>query len=126
MMAVNVLFVHMLQYPLAPSAQSAAVLLDVAAGHFAKLELATSMQLEVEFVRDIANIARRKIEDLQANFWTDVSIPGIELTTLPDTDFLHEVTVYTLPTHVMVPLLTLPQDENLNFMEFSSDDVLGI
>lgn len=62
-MSFIVLFLHVLQAPLAKSAHSDVVLMDMAAGHFAKLEIATSMQLDAQFIRDLVNIARRKVQE---------------------------------------------------------------
>lgn len=84
MMAVEVLFVHILQNPFALTAQFDVALLDMAAGHFAKLDLATSMQLDVQFVRDLACISRRKIEDVTQNSWVDINLADFDPTTLPE------------------------------------------
>lgn len=71
MLAVTVLFCSVMQNPMSPSAQSDVALLDMAAGHFAKLELATSMQVDVQFVRDIADIARHKINEVKNYSWAE-------------------------------------------------------
>lgn len=82
MLAVTALFVSVMQYPMAPSAQSDVALLDMAAGHFAKLEIATAMQVDVQLVRDIADITRRKINEAKncacadVDFSTLISIHG--------------------------------------------------
>ena len=72
MLAVTAIFVSVMQYPTAPSAQSDVALLDMAAGHFAMLEIATSMQVDVQLVRDIADITRRKINEAKNCGWADV------------------------------------------------------
>lgn len=68
-----------MQYPMKPTAQSDVALLDMAAGHFAKLELATSMQVDVQFVRDIADITHHKINEAKKCIWAD---PNLSIPTL--------------------------------------------
>ncbi|OQU95835.1 Fungal specific transcription factor domain-containing protein [Cladophialophora immunda] len=105
MTALIVLFVHILQNPLAPSAHSDVVLMDMATGHFAQLEFATSMQLEVQFVRDMAHIARRAVEQIRRDAWIDV-------------------TPFEAPEPaIFSPTMTGP---NLNFMDFLTDDVYAV
>lgn len=55
----------MLQDPLSSSAQSDVLLLGIAAGHFAKLELVTSMQTDGDVARNLANIAQRTVQAAQ-------------------------------------------------------------
>ncbi|KIW24253.1 uncharacterized protein PV07_09981 [Cladophialophora immunda] len=105
LMAVTALLVNILQFPMATSAQLDVVLLDVAARHFAKLELATSNQVEVQFARDIANIARRKVEDVKENLWAEVAPSNAAMVGLPDAELYGDMT-----------------NMRLDFMDFLSDD----
>jgi hypothetical protein len=84
-----------MQYPLAPTTQSDVALLDMAAGHFAKLELATSMQVDVQFVRDIADIAHHKINESNKCIWADLdlSIPTLIQDPVPKSPEDQEVCV---------------------------------
>lgn len=77
MLAVTVLFGSVMQNPMSPSVQSDVALLDMAAGHFAKLELATSMQVDVQFVRDIADISRHKINEVKNYSWAEFDLSAL-------------------------------------------------
>ncbi|EXJ69162.1 uncharacterized protein A1O5_08097 [Cladophialophora psammophila CBS 110553] len=59
--AVINLFIHILQYPENPSVQWDLSLLDIGAGHFARLEFATRSQISISFVKDIASLARAAV-----------------------------------------------------------------
>jgi hypothetical protein len=52
------LFVHVLKNPLLPTVQSDIALMDMAAGHFARLEFASFGQLSFSFAREISSLAR--------------------------------------------------------------------
>jgi hypothetical protein len=59
------LFIYVLKYPTLPTTHSDIALMDVAVGHFGRLEFASS-DLAFPFTRDAANIARvmaRKIRE---------------------------------------------------------------
>lgn len=72
------LFVHILQNPECTSAQSNLVLLDIAAGFFARLEFATDGNLSLPFARDIATLARQAVENHRtaANSLPDAELAG--------------------------------------------------
>jgi len=57
------LFIHILQSPQLPSVQSDLLVMDVGAGHFARMELATDFQISTPFVKDMAQMARNVVED---------------------------------------------------------------
>lgn len=120
MISLVQLFIHTLQYPTTPSAHSDVMLMDMAAGHFAKLELATSMQLDTQFVRDVANIARRKLKESKEASWAGLSSTGLQTHTDRDLDTLNEHAVcsspFTTPQSVLNPgeacrVLTMADNE---------------
>ncbi|KAJ5783771.1 fungal specific transcription protein [Penicillium psychrosexuale] len=55
------IFIYILKYPALPTAPSDLALLDIATGHFARLEFA-SPDIALPFVREIARLARATIE----------------------------------------------------------------
>ncbi|CAI7606784.1 unnamed protein product [Penicillium viridicatum] len=58
--AINIL-IYVLKYPALPTASSDVALLDIATGHFSRLELA-SPDIALPFVREIARLARTTVE----------------------------------------------------------------
>lgn len=63
MSALTQLFVHVLKEPTASTAPGDVALMDIAAGHFARIELATSMELDLAFVREMVKAARDKVKE---------------------------------------------------------------
>ncbi|TVY54622.1 putative transcriptional regulatory protein [Lachnellula cervina] len=59
------LFVHVLKHPTAPSALSDITLIDVVAGHFARLEFASSGELTFSFARELSGLARLAVKKAQ-------------------------------------------------------------
>lgn len=57
--AINIL-IYVLKYPALPTATSDVALLDIATGHFSRLELA-SPDMALPFVREIARLARTTV-----------------------------------------------------------------
>jgi len=55
------LFIHILQHPELPSAQSDLALMDIGAAHFARLEFATDAEISMAFVKEIAALARTAV-----------------------------------------------------------------
>ena len=62
MYAVITLFVRLLSDPTSPSASSDLVTLEIAAGHFARLTLATGGQIAMPFASDLARFAKAAID----------------------------------------------------------------
>ncbi|KAH0828549.1 putative fungal specific transcription factor [Fonsecaea pedrosoi] len=56
--AVIDLFIHILQAPESPTVQSDLSLLDIGAGHFARVEFATNSEISTSFVKQLASFAR--------------------------------------------------------------------
>ena len=56
------LFIHILQAPGLPSVQSDALLMEIGASHFLRVELVSESQIFTPFVKDIARMARNVIE----------------------------------------------------------------
>lgn len=59
------LFVHVLKNPFLPTVQSDIALMDMVAGHFARLEFASSGQLAFSFGREISTLARLAVKNAQ-------------------------------------------------------------
>ncbi|TVY34894.1 putative transcriptional regulatory protein [Lachnellula occidentalis] len=59
------LFVHVLKHPTAPSAPSDITLMEVVAGHFARLEFASSGELSFSFARELSSLARLAVKKAQ-------------------------------------------------------------
>lgn len=59
------LFVHVLKHPTSPTALSDISLLEVGAGHFARLEFASSGELSFSFGREISSLARLAVKRAQ-------------------------------------------------------------
>lgn len=62
------LFIHVLKFSHLPKIQSDVALLNVCAGHFARLEFATDSQVSSAFVTDVAALARKAINSWQLNY----------------------------------------------------------
>jgi hypothetical protein len=63
MFALINIFIVVLETPTAPSNQSDLALLDMAAGHFAQMQVLTSSLLSFPFAREIASLARRTVSN---------------------------------------------------------------
>jgi hypothetical protein len=61
------LFIHVLKFSHIPKIQSDVALLNVCAGHFARLEFATESQLSSAFATDVAALARKAINSVKIN-----------------------------------------------------------
>ncbi|PVH76694.1 hypothetical protein DL98DRAFT_464707 [Cadophora sp. DSE1049] len=59
------LFVHVLKHPAALSSPSDIALMDVVAGHFARLEFASAGELSFSFGRDLSRLARMAVSKSQ-------------------------------------------------------------
>ncbi|TVY30806.1 putative transcriptional regulatory protein [Lachnellula hyalina] len=59
------LFVHVVKHPTAPSAPSDITLMEVVAGHFARLEFASSGELTFSFARELSRLARLAVKKAQ-------------------------------------------------------------
>lgn len=55
------LFIHILKFSNLPKTQSDVTLLNICAGHFARLEFATDSQISSAFVTDVASLARKAV-----------------------------------------------------------------
>ena len=64
MIALINVFIYMLKNVERNTIQSDLSLLDMAAGHFARMELITAYQLSFPFAREVASIARRSISSI--------------------------------------------------------------
>lgn len=77
------LFIHILKFSNLPKTQSDVTLLNICAGHFARLEFATDSQMTSAFVTDVASLARKAVNSGQlkfANHPTGVDLPLSEHT----------------------------------------------
>ncbi|PQE06909.1 Fungal specific transcription factor domain-containing protein [Rutstroemia sp. NJR-2017a BBW] len=74
--AINI-FIYILKYPALPTASSDVALLDISAGHFGRLELA-SPETALPFVREIAKLARTTVERVKRSVKFPVSLLVIE------------------------------------------------
>ncbi|KAH8812891.1 fungal-specific transcription factor domain-containing protein [Xylogone sp. PMI_703] len=61
------LFVHVLKHPTASTAQSDVALMDVMAGHFARMEFASSGHISISIARELSNLARLAIKRASQN-----------------------------------------------------------
>lgn len=61
------LFIYVLKYPTLPTTYSDIALMDVAVGHFGRLEFA-STDLAFPFTRDVASLARIMVEKTREGF----------------------------------------------------------
>jgi hypothetical protein len=61
------LFIYVLKYPTLPTANSDIALIDVAVGHFGRLEFASS-DLAFPFTRDVASLARDLVRKTREGF----------------------------------------------------------
>ncbi len=62
MYALINLFIHILQNPDLPTVQSDLALMDIGAGHFARLEFATDSEVPITFAKEIAALARAAVK----------------------------------------------------------------
>src|SRR5690348_2448211 len=68
MYALINLFIYILQNPRHPRVQSDLALMDVGAGHFARLQVATDSEISVDFVKEMAALAREASENPRWNY----------------------------------------------------------
>jgi len=68
MYALVNLFIYILQNPRHPRVQSDLALLDVGAGHFARLQIAMDSEVSVDFVKEMATLARGASENPYWNY----------------------------------------------------------
>lgn len=61
MLAVINIFIYILKFPALNTVLSDLPLLDLAAGHFAKVHFLTSSQVSFTFARDIASLANKAV-----------------------------------------------------------------
>ena len=61
-LALIILFVHVLKHPTAATAQSDIALMDVMSGHLARMEFASSGQIGISIARDLSGLARLAIK----------------------------------------------------------------
>lgn len=67
MNAIINLFIYILKHPEIPRIQSDIALLNIGAGHFARLEFATDAEVSFPFVTEIAAIAREAVKRARSN-----------------------------------------------------------
>lgn len=65
--AVVNLFIYILKHPENPRIQSDIALLNIGAGHFARLEFATDAEISFPFVTEIAALAREAVKKARSN-----------------------------------------------------------
>ncbi|CAI7612375.1 unnamed protein product [Penicillium glandicola] len=75
--AINIL-IYVLKYPALPTASSDVALLDIATGHFSRLELA-SPDVALPFVREITRLARATVERVKKTAPSLGSVLGPDL-----------------------------------------------
>lgn len=73
MYSLTNLFIHVLQNPDLPTVSSDLALLDIGAGHFARLEFGTDSEVPIVFAKEIATMARAAVKRHKALAW---QIPG--------------------------------------------------
>lgn len=124
------LFVHVLKNPLLPTAQSDIALMDMIAGHFARLEFASSGQLVFSFAREVSTLARQAIKNAQqkkvdGERATNVTLASAQNILQYDQQCLENT---ELPPSILHDLLPLPQfsDQDIESFNYSQINNFGI
>ncbi|EXJ63292.1 uncharacterized protein A1O5_11613 [Cladophialophora psammophila CBS 110553] len=71
------LFIHILQNPDLPTVQSDLALMDVGAGHFARLEFATEAEVPIFFAKEVAALARQAVKNHKSFPQPPLGQPGV-------------------------------------------------
>jgi hypothetical protein len=80
------LFIHVFQTQDSSSVMSDMALLDVAAGHFARLEFVTDSAISFPFIKDIAALARantKRVRSASTTSSRDIYVSGMQNQILP-------------------------------------------
>ncbi len=80
------LFIHILQTQDSSSVMSDMALLDIAAGHFARLEFVTDSAISFPFIKDIAALARantKRVRTASTTSSRDIYVSGMRNQILP-------------------------------------------
>lgn len=95
------LFIYILQNPDHPNVNSDVALMDIGAGHFARLEFATDSQISVPFAKEVAALARdvvsrAKVDSLKNPKEAMNTTPGNVKSTLPTPEAADPM-IYDMP-----------------------------